>query len=444
MIRRWWRVLARRLGALLLAVLLSNPVVPMMIAQSSTVAPAAQLPRQTTSFVARTAEAVGPSVVRIEVIRDGSITHGSGFVFDHEGNLMTNGHVVFGARMIIVSTSAGHRCIGKLIGLDEATDLAVVQLDALVPRPKPAELGDDHELRVGDWVVAIGSPIGLDNTVTLGIVSSLKRSLRQAPMIPNWGSRVRFIQTDAAINPGNSGGPLCDEFGKVVGINTATASRAQGIGFAVPVSKATRVALALKRGQAPEHPYLGVDLEDNGKAIVVKSVQPNSPAERAGLRVDDRLISLEEQQLRNVDHLMDLVDNARVGGQLSLLVKRPMYETDDPVSEPPANYLRVKVTVVDVPRNIPAFEGERPLIDEEPEEEEEGPKEDEVAEEEEEPKVPPPLDTFLKNLPPWLRPASLHQPLRRASSTIVRPFFTIGRAPPPIYVKLPTPLRLSV
>ena len=213
--------------------------------------PPAAAASEGSSFVAAAAVKIGPSVVRVDVERvltepvrpsgyfdeklgDGSqrrveYSRASGFVYDAERRLvLTNAHVVHGASRVEVVLEDGERLAARVLGSDELTDVCVLCVeDATSGRaPTPlvaAEFGDDRALRVGDWVVAVGHPAGLDHTVTLGIVSSLGRSLRDQRLptasAPNWASRVHFIQTDAAINPGNSGGPLVDERGKVVGIN---------------------------------------------------------------------------------------------------------------------------------------------------------------------------------------------------------------------------------
>jgi S1-C subfamily serine protease len=187
------------------------------------------------------------------------------------GHILTNAHVVNGATAMRVTFTDGRTFEARLLGSDDVTDLALL---AVVPPRSPAgaaaedvadaiaalalpqaPLGDSRCLDVGDWVVAVGNPVGLDSSVTLGIVSALRRSAAEVG-IPD--KRLDFIQTDAAINPGNSGGPLVNEFGEVVGISTAIRADAEGIGFAIPINTAKGVAAALAEGRPVQHPYLGI------------------------------------------------------------------------------------------------------------------------------------------------------------------------------------------
>ncbi|KAJ1448615.1 trypsin-like cysteine/serine peptidase domain-containing protein [Pelagophyceae sp. CCMP2097] len=319
-----------------------------------------------TSFVAEAAAAVGPSVVRVDVMRAapawpaggdeprGECSRASGFVFERTADralVLTNAHVVDGAVRVGVVLADGDAREATVLGLDESTDLAVVAFDRPPADLKAAALGDDATLRVGDWVVAIGHPIGLDNTVTLGIVSSLRRSLSEsfgAARAPRWGSRVRFIQTDVALNPGNSGGPLCDEFGRVVGINTATALHAEGIGFAVPIAQARRVAAELALGRRFDHSYVGFELQQvtpdvaqklkladaNAPAsgIVVRGVAPDSPAAVAGLLPRDVIVRVGAESVRTVADVISIVDATPVGDVLTLTLRRQGAEIRVPVT----------------------------------------------------------------------------------------------------------------
>ena len=239
------------------------------------------------SFVAAAVRRVGAAVVRIDTERtitrnpdpvfndpffrrffnDGMVPdapyeehlqgQGSGFIVDATGTILTNAHVVNGADQVIVTLKDGRKFKGEVKGADEVTDLAVVKIQVQGGGLPTSELGDSDQVEVGDWAIAVGNPFGLDNTVTLGIVSTLNRPSVTAG-IPE--KRLDFIQTDAAINPGNSGGPLLNEQGEVIGINTAIRANAMGIGFAIPINKAKEITTLLARGEKVSHPYLGVQI----------------------------------------------------------------------------------------------------------------------------------------------------------------------------------------
>lgn len=301
------------------------------------------------SFAASAAEKVGPAVVRVDVERADGVrySHASGFCYDSgKALVLTNAHVVYGATRVSIVTSTGERYKGTVLGSDAHTDIAVLRMETNGKRVLQAPVVEqDSSLRVGDWVVAIGHPIGLDHTVTLGIVSSLGRSLstprdaQRAADAPRWAGRVRFIQTDAAINPGNSGGPLLDRRGRVVGINTATAAHADGIGFAVPARRALRVASDLEKGQQAAHAYLGLELapltpaalervETDAEPVtsggaLVHRVVPGSPADTAGLVVDDVVVAVGGKPVRDVAAVLAAVDDARVGEAVCVTVRRP-------------------------------------------------------------------------------------------------------------------------
>ncbi len=262
---------------------------------------------------------------------------GSGFLIDKSGILLTNSHVVNGADKVTVTLKDGRKFEGKVRGVDEVTDLAVVKIEG---RNLPiAPLGDSSQVQVGDWAIAVGNPLGLDNTVTLGIVSTLKRS-SAAIGIPD--KRLDFIQTDAAINPGNSGGPLLNENGEVIGINTAIRADAMGIGFAIPIDKAKELKDQLNRGEKIRHPYLGVQMtnltpeiakqnnddpnavfivpEVNG--VIVVKVLPNTPAAKSGIRRGDVITSIDGQPIEAAEQLQRLVESSRLGQSLKVEVQR--------------------------------------------------------------------------------------------------------------------------
>ncbi|MDX2100613.1 MAG: HhoA/HhoB/HtrA family serine endopeptidase [Leptolyngbyaceae cyanobacterium bins.59] len=264
---------------------------------------------------------------------------GSGFIIDRSGILLTNAHVVNGADRVTVTLKDGRTYDGKVRGIDEVTDLAVVKIEDAKGDLPFASLGDSDEVQVGDWAIAVGNPVGLDNTVTLGIISTLKRSSAQVG-IPD--KRLEFIQTDAAINPGNSGGPLLNAQGEVIGINTAIRADAMGIGFAIPINKAKAIQAKLARGERIAHPYLGVQMttltaelarqnnSDPNSAFVVPEVDgvlvirvlPNTPAAKSGLRRGDVILQIDGQPVRKADQLQELVEASRVGQTLQIKVLR--------------------------------------------------------------------------------------------------------------------------
>jgi S1-C subfamily serine protease len=275
---------------------------------------------------------VGPAVVNVEVEaapargrrRGRSGGAGSGFVFARDGLILTNSHVVDGARAITVTTSEGDRLVADLVGDDPHTDLAVLRVTASGLTAAP--LGDSARVRVGQLVVAIGNPFGFQHTVTAGVVSALGRSLRARTvrLIEN------LIQTDAALNPGNSGGPLAlAATGEVVGVNTAVILGGQGIAFAVPSATASRVISALLRFGRVRRSFLGVAGQDTAlprrvvrahglphdRGLAVTGVTTGSPADRAGLAEGDVIVSLDGRPVAGADDLHrllteDLIDRA--------------------------------------------------------------------------------------------------------------------------------------
>ncbi|NEP31166.1 MULTISPECIES: HhoA/HhoB/HtrA family serine endopeptidase [unclassified Moorena] len=262
---------------------------------------------------------------------------GSGFIIDNSGILLTNAHVVEGADKVTVTLKDGRKFNGQVKGVDEFTDLAVVKINGTsLPI---VSLGDSSQVQVGDWAIAVGNPLGLDNTVTLGIVSTIGRSSAQAG-IPD--KRLDFIQTDAAINPGNSGGPLLNATGEVIGINTAIRANAMGIGFAIPINKVKEISNKLAQGQKVVHPYIGVRMttltpelaqENNNdpnsvlllpeiNGVLVIQVMPDTPAADAGMRRGDIIVQIDGTSVTNATQLQRLVENSGVNKVLEIKVRR--------------------------------------------------------------------------------------------------------------------------
>jgi S1-C subfamily serine protease len=246
---------------------------------------------------------------------------GSGFVIDEEGHIVTNAHVVDGAETITVTFSDGTEVPAELVGQDASTDLAVVKVDVPASRLGPLTLGSSADVRIGDPVVAIGSPFGLEGTVTSGIVSALDRTIDA----PNGFTISGAIQTDAAINHGNSGGPLLDAAGKVIGVTAQIASESggnDGVGFAIPSDTVRQVAEQLVAGKTVEHAYLGVSLAtvdaaaaqalDLPRGVQIVSVQPGSPAAEAGLRAGSATTDVNGQAYSTDGDVVTAIDGTRV------------------------------------------------------------------------------------------------------------------------------------
>lgn len=322
---------------------------------------------QSSNFIADAVERVGPAVVRIDAARTvvqrapaifsdpffreffgdfgmaGPPTRrvergtGSGFILESDGLIVTNAHVVSGADQVVVTLKDGREFRGTVIGEDPVTDVAVVQVDATgLPT---VTLGDSEQLRPGEWAIAIGNPLGLDNTVTAGIISATGRSSAQI-RVPD--RRVSFIQTDAAINPGNSGGPLLNERGEVIGVNTAIIGGAQGLGFAIPIATAQRIANELIANGRVEHPYMGIQMRTLSpelrdalnsdarsgvrvaadRGIIVLGVMRDSPAAAAGLRPGDVITTINGQSISEADAVQQLVEQSEVGQTFQVGVNR--------------------------------------------------------------------------------------------------------------------------
>lgn len=280
---------------------------------------------------------------------------GSGFVVSSDGLILTNAHVVEGSNQVKVTLKNGQTYQGKVMGTDSLTDLAVIKIEA---NSLPAiTFADSDNLQPGEWAIAIGNPLGLDNTVTTGIVSATGRSSAQVGVADK---RVSFIQTDAAINPGNSGGPLLNAQGEVIGINTAIIQNAPGLGFAIPSNAARDIAEELIAKGRADHPFLGIQMAqitpelkqelksqknfevDAAAGILIVDVMPNSPAERAGLKSGDVIQAIGEQKITTADQVQQAVEKVEIGEQLNLSLMRNDRQLD----------LAVKVGLLPQPQNV--------------------------------------------------------------------------------------------
>ncbi len=309
------------------------------------------------SFVAEAVRNVAPAVVRIDTER--TIEHeqfdptlidpllrdllgepnfgperqrgqGSGVLIHDDGLVLTNAHVVERVDDVQVTLANGEKCNGQVIGKDLVTDLALVRLDT-GSKLDAAPLGNSEDLEVGDWAIALGTPYGLERTVTLGIVSSLHRNISSLGFSDK---RLDLIQTDAAINPGNSGGPLVNYLGEVIGINTLVRSGpGAGLGFAIPINLAKSISDQLLSNGEVLHPYLGVQLISLDASIaqehnrdpnsvvelpersgaLVQSVLSDSPADRAGLKRGDLIISADDKDVLDPNSLLEKVESSQIG-----------------------------------------------------------------------------------------------------------------------------------
>ena len=246
---------------------------------------------------------------------------GSGFVYDSKGDIVTNQHVVDGARTVSVRFSNGATYRARVVGSDASTDLAVVKVDAPASLLAPLTLGDSSKLVVGDGVVAIGSPFGLAESVTSGIVSALHRQMTS----PNGFAIDDSIQTDAAINHGNSGGPLLNTRGEIIGVNSQIESDSggnDGVGFAIPSSTVASIVPELLSTGRAEHAFLGVSVETVPKGAEIARIVSGAPAARAGLRSGDVITAVDGKRIRSADQLRSVVNAKHPGDTISVTVSR--------------------------------------------------------------------------------------------------------------------------
>ena len=251
-------------------------------------------------------------------------SQGSGFIFA-DGLVMTNAHVVNGSEKLIIGLSTGEKLRGKLIGQDLFTDLAVLKIEGQGPWPK-AKLGDSTKIQVGDWAIAVGNPFGLENTVTLGIISNLKRDVNQLGI---YDKKFELIQTDAAINPGNSGGPLLNSNGDVIGINTLIRSGpGAGLSFAIPINKAKEIADQLIKNGKVIHPMIGVSLinetsfENNKSSVKVGYVLPNSPAKKSGIKINDIILKVGKEDIKSSSDVINAISKNGIKKKVNIYLKR--------------------------------------------------------------------------------------------------------------------------
>lgn len=312
---------------------------------------------QSSQFVRTAVKTVGPSVIRIDCEReispfmamfnenykegDTMKVSGTGVAITADGYAMTNAHVVENARKMSVQLSNGRSFKAKLVASDEFTDLAVIKVDFGQEKGTAfpvAVLGDSDAMVAGDWVIAVGCPVGLDFTVTVGVVSSPKRSATEVGVPHLRGS---YIQTDAALNSGNSGGPLVNDRGEVIGINTMVRTNTEAIGFAIPINRARAICEVLKQGRKPSHAYFGIEVQSlthdkakihnedaNAPRIPVTNgalltrIVPGSPAESAGLRRYDVITSVNGIAISSADEADLVLDACKPGRSSTIVVSR--------------------------------------------------------------------------------------------------------------------------
>jgi Do/DeqQ family serine protease len=262
---------------------------------------------------------------------------GSGFIINSNGYIITNAHVVAGATKVTVTLKDGRTIAGKVKGIDRVTDVAVIEV---AQKNLPSiSIGNSERIKPGEWAIAIGNPLGLDNTVTAGIISATGRTSAE---IGAADKRVNYIQTDAAINPGNSGGPLLNAVGQAIGMNTAILRGAQGLGFAIPINTAMRIANQLIATGKVDHPFLGIQMVnltpqlkaeinsdakanlkiDVDKGTLIARVVRNSPAAKAGIKSGDIIQTVNGKAVQNSNEVQQVVETTKIGSSIQVQVRR--------------------------------------------------------------------------------------------------------------------------
>jgi S1-C subfamily serine protease len=262
---------------------------------------------------------------------------GSGFIINNNGQIITNAHVVAGATKVTVTLKDGRTIPGKVKGLDRVTDVAVIEIDQ---KNLPSiQIGNSERIKPGEWAIAIGNPLGLDNTVTAGIISATGRTSAE---IGAADKRVNYIQTDAAINPGNSGGPLLNAMGQAIGMNTAILRGTQGLGFAIPINTAMRIANQLIATGKVEHPFLGIQMInltpqlkeeinsdpkanlkiDVDKGTLIARVVRNSPAAAAGMKSGDIIQTVNGKTVQNSNEVQQAMETTKIGSSVKIQLRR--------------------------------------------------------------------------------------------------------------------------
>ena len=317
------------------------------------------------NFVVAVVQEVGPAVVRIDTSRTVTSSapdefndpflrrffgnrgfgqprereqrgNGSGFIINSNGEILTNAHVVDGADRVTVELKDGRKFDGRVLGEDPVTDVAVIEIDA--DNLPTVPLGDSEKVQPGEAVIAIGNPLGLNYTVTSGIISATERSSSD---IGASDKRVDYMQTDAAINPGNSGGPLLSARGEVIGMNTAIIRGAQGLGFAIPVNTVKRISQELIAKGRVDHPYLGIQMvtltsqvkeklnSDIGspsisanEGVLLMRIMRGSPASKGGLKAGDVIVSINNESVKRNEDVQKLVEKSKIGQPLDIQIER--------------------------------------------------------------------------------------------------------------------------